>query len=66
MRAAAEAMKKALILDDVKRRGLFVMERAETRQLAAAADQPHLTPDQAGKRDSVAQFVEKVWRECHF
>src|SRR5437763_3691730 len=40
MRAAAEAMKEPLVLDDVEGRGLLVVERAEAGVLAALAGQP--------------------------
>src|SRR5439155_14706351 len=65
MCAAAEAVEKALILDDVKGRGLFVMERAEAGQLAPAPDQPDVLPDQRAQRNAGTQLVEKTGRKRH-
>src|SRR5439155_17449026 len=45
MRAAAEAMEKPLILDDVERWRLLVVERAKPGLLAAAPGQPDAAPD---------------------
>ena len=51
MRAAAEAMEEALVLDDVERGRLLLVEGAETRELVALADQPHPAADHRGKRE---------------
>jgi len=57
MRAAAEAVKKSLVLDDVEGRGLFVMERAQPAVLASLPIEPHAPPDQIAERNPAAQFV---------
>ncbi len=65
MRAAAEAVKEALVLDHVKRRGLFVVKRAEAGIFATLASQPHPPADQFAQRDPGAQVVEKARRKGH-
>src|ERR1700691_4181632 len=65
MRAAAEAVKEALVLDDVEGRRLLVMERAKAAVLAAAPGQPHAPANQFAERDAAAQFVEKSRRKGH-
>ncbi len=66
MRTAAEAMEKALVLDDIERWRLFVVERAQPGLLAAAPGQPDAPPDQIAERDPAAQLVEKAGREGHY
>src|SRR5437879_7800735 len=66
MRAAAEAMEEPLVLDNVKRRCLLVVERAQPGLLAAAPGQPDPAPDQIAKRHPAAQLVEKPRREGHY
>src|SRR5205814_1654826 len=65
MRAAAKAVKEALILDDVKRGGLFVMKRAEAAQLATPPDQLYAPSDERAQRHAGAQFVKKARRKGH-
>src|SRR3954469_3901529 len=45
MLPAAEAMKEALVLDDIKGRGFLVVKRAESGMFAALAGQPHAPAD---------------------
>src|SRR5205085_5139230 len=65
MRAAAEAMKEAFVLDDVKGWSLLVVEGTQPGMLAALARQPHPPADQADQRDPGAQLVEKPGRKRH-
>ena len=65
MRAAAKAMEKPLVLDDVERRRFFVMERAKPALFATAPGQPDTASDEIAKRDPAAQLVEKAGREGH-
>src|ERR1700693_3024472 len=65
MRAAAKAMEKPLVLDNVERWGFLVVERAGPAVLAAAPGQPDTAPDEVGERDAAAQLVEKTVREGH-
>ena len=65
MGAAAEAMEEGFVLDDVERRRLLVMKRAQSGKLAPAADQLDPPTDQSGKRNSTAQLVEKARRKRH-
>jgi hypothetical protein len=65
MRAAAEAMEKPLILDNIERRCLFVVERTQPGLLAAVSGKPDTAPDQIAKRDPAAQLVEKSRWEGH-
>src|SRR5687767_13531918 len=65
MRAAAKAMEKPLVLDDVEGWRFLVVERAKPALFTAAPDQPHPPPDQVGKRHAAAQLVEKAGREGH-
>src|SRR5690349_121988 len=65
MRAAAEAMKKTLVLDDVEGRGLLVVEGAKAGMFAALAAEAHPPADQIGQRDPRTQLVEKSGRKGH-
>ena len=49
MRAATEAVKEALFLDDAERRRLLVMEGTEAGEFASAADELHAPPDDLGQ-----------------
>src|SRR5579883_251213 len=65
MRAAAEAMEEALVLDDVEGGRLLLVEGAEADEVAAALRQPDPTPDHLGERRARAQLVEEGGREGH-
>ena len=65
VRAAAEAMVKALFVVDREAGRLFVMERAAGLILAAGAGDLHRPPDQGRQRDARAQFVQPLRGEGH-
>jgi hypothetical protein len=65
VRAAAEAMKKTLVLDDVERRGSLLVERAETGIFTPAPLQLDAAADELGQPDAAAQLVEKFRRVVH-
>src|SRR6185437_7141518 len=59
MRAAAETVIKALVLDDVERWRLFFVEGTEADILPSALDEAHAPADDVGERQTLAQLVEK-------
>src|SRR5438067_9179932 len=65
MRAAAKAMKKGFVLDDIKGRCLFVMKWAQAGIFTPPPNQLHPAADQSGKGNPAAQLVEKPGWKSH-
>src|SRR5262249_18615822 len=65
VRAATKAMKKKLVLDHIKGRRLFVVERTQTGIFAPAARQFDSATNQPRKRNPATQLVEETGRKGH-
>ena len=65
MSPTAEAVIEALIVADGERGCLFVVERAQAGEFAAALDQLDAPPDEIGQRHAVAQIVKNMRRKRH-
>src|SRR6185437_3185571 len=65
MRAAAEAMIEALVLDGAEGGGLFIVEGAEPDIFAAAPGELDAPPDNRGQRYALAQLIEEAGRKGH-
>ena len=65
MSTTAKAVEEPLVLDHGKRRRLFTMERAKTRELTSAPLQAHLLPHDVGQGNSGANLVKELWGKGH-
>src|SRR5260370_4119394 len=65
MRAAAEAVEEPLVLDDVERPALVVMEGAEAGMFVAGAGEVHAPADHIDQPDAAAQLAHELCRKTH-
>ena len=65
MRAAAEAVIEALVLDDAEGRRLLVVKGTEADIFAPAPDELDPPADDFGERQALAQLVEEAGRKGH-